>query len=45
MQYLRDIKGIESISTYGMSMDSLFAAMAAKYMNTDNRIKSLIIRR
>lgn len=33
VQYLRNVKGIESISTYGMSMGSLFAVMAAKYID------------
>lgn len=31
VEYLHDVKGMKQISTYGMSMGSLFAAMVAKY--------------
>lgn len=33
VRYLRDVKGITSLSTYGMSMGSLFAVMTAKYID------------
>lgn len=33
VQYLHEVKAIESISTYGMSMGSLFAALVAKYID------------
>lgn len=32
VKYLREVKGMKRISTYGMSMGSLFAAMVAKYI-------------
>lgn len=32
VKYLRDIKGIEHISTYGQSMGSIFAALIAEYI-------------
>lgn len=32
VEYLRDVRGMEKVSTYGMSMGSLFAAMVAKYI-------------
>lgn len=32
IQYLREVKHIEAISIYGMSMGSLFAVMVAKYI-------------
>lgn len=33
VQYLWDVKAIKSVSTYGMSMGSLFAVLAAKYID------------
>lgn len=33
VQYLLQVKGVKEISTYGVSMGSLFAVMAAKYID------------
>lgn len=38
VEYLKYIKGMESVSTYGMSMGSLFAAMAAKYIDGIDKV-------
>ena len=40
VQYLHEVKGMESVSTYGMSMGSLFAALVAKYID---RIDNVIM--
>ncbi len=32
VEYLREVRGMEKVSTYGMSMGSLFAAMVEKYI-------------
>lgn len=38
VEYLKDTKGMKFVSTYGMSMGSLFAAMAAKYIDGIDKV-------
>ena len=38
VQYLREVKHIESISVYGVSMGSLFAALVAKYIGGIDKV-------